>query len=135
MTRLLSPDVVAAFEHFFKNVTVADGGFDRFYSVFVTEFPESYVAHNGYNGSVVFKGVITLHFGRYYGYKLITVDLVAVAVYCKAAVGVAVKSKAHVAAVGYHKFAERRKMGGAAIVIYIYSVGLSVYNKTLGTEL
>ena len=131
MSRLLSADDIIVFEHFFKHISVAYRRFLNIDTVLFGKFPKSHIGHNRYDRSVVFKLAAFFHIKGGNGYKHISVHKIAVAVHRKASVGVSVKGKTDIHFVCLNKGLERLHMGRAAFVVYVYSVGMIVYDRHL----
>ena len=98
MSRLLAAEIISVFQHFFQHIAVADGGYLRVHVLALGKFEEADVAHYRYHAGIVFQLSAVFHIAREYREQLIAVDDLAVFVYRKASVSVAIECYAYIRA-------------------------------------
>ena len=134
MSRLLSADYIIVFEHFFKHISVAYRRFLNIDTVLFGKFPKAHICHYRHNRRIVFKLAAFFHVEGGNGDKNISVYKIAVTVHRKTPVGVSVKGKTYIHSVRLDKGFKRLHVGRAAFVVYVYSVGMIVYDRHLGAK-
>ena len=134
MTGLLAADAVAVVHHLLVHVFITHSGLDVVHADLVQRLVQPQVGHDGGDNGVVQQLAPLLHVAAVDVQDQVTVDDVALLVHRQAAVGVAVKGKAHVQVVLHHELLQAFQVSRAAISIDVGAVWIVVHHMGLRAQ-
>ena len=128
---LLSAEVLAIFEHAFKDIPVSDSGALHIQPAAGSIFVEAEVGHNGSYYCAAFQAAAPHHIDAADGHDLVAIYYSALFIYDYAPVGVAIERYADIESTRGHYAAQALRRGGTAAVVYIHPIGVVIYNFEL----